>query len=123
LNNIRVFDYDNKQHDVSVLNISETGVKVKFDTAPHLSSNKVFVYGQEVDDFHALNKDYLFTINFAATQELDRIVQAQASTISAYGTTIESQASTISAHSSMIDQQQSTIASYGSILSTLMARL
>jgi hypothetical protein len=25
-----------------------------------------------VEDFHTLNKDYLFTINFAATQELDR---------------------------------------------------
>jgi len=33
---------------------------------------KIFVYGFEVNDFHRLNKDYLFTINFAATQELDR---------------------------------------------------
>ena len=37
-------------------------------------NGKVFVYGKEVNDFHRLNKDYLFTINFAATQELDRII-------------------------------------------------
>jgi microcystin-dependent protein len=38
---------------------------------------EVFVYGYQVEDFHILNKDYLFTINFAATQELDRTVQTQ----------------------------------------------
>jgi hypothetical protein len=35
----------------------------------------VFIYGKEIKDFHSLNKDYLFTINFAATQELDRQIQ------------------------------------------------
>jgi hypothetical protein len=28
-----------------------------------------------VEDFHTLNKDYLFTVNFSATQELDRMLQ------------------------------------------------
>ena len=40
-----------------------------------LLNSQVFVYGYEIDDFHTLNKDYLWTINFAATQELDRKVQ------------------------------------------------
>jgi regulator of replication initiation timing len=40
-----------------------------------LLEGQVFVYGYEVDDLHSLNKDFLFTINFAATQELDRQVQ------------------------------------------------
>jgi hypothetical protein len=39
--------------------------------------SEVFVVGYEVDDFHTLNKDFLFTVNFAATQELDRVVQSQ----------------------------------------------
>ena len=39
------------------------------------------MYGQEVSDFNTLNKDYLYTINFAATQDLDKIVQSQQSTI------------------------------------------
>ena len=39
--------------------------------------NNVFLYGKEVDDFHTLNKQKLFTLNFSATQEIDRIQQAE----------------------------------------------
>ena len=41
-----------------------------FDT----SYNNVFCYGKEVDDFHTVDKQKLFTLNFSATQELDRKV-------------------------------------------------
>jgi hypothetical protein len=34
--------------------------------------NKIFVYGKQITDFHSLNKDHIFTINVAATQELDK---------------------------------------------------
>ena len=34
----------------------------------------VFCYGKEVDDFHTLDKQKLFALNFSATQELDRKV-------------------------------------------------
>ena len=37
--------------------------------------DEVFLYGKEVDDFHALDKNKLFALNFSATQELDRKVQ------------------------------------------------
>ena len=43
-----------------------------FDT----SYNNVFCYGKEVDDFHTLDKQKLFALNFSATQELDRKVIA-----------------------------------------------
>ena len=43
-----------------------------FDT----SYNNVFCYGKEVDDFHTLDKNKLFALNFSATQELDRKVIA-----------------------------------------------
>ena len=39
--------------------------------------SEVFLYGKEVDDFHTLDKQKLFTLNFSATQEIDRIQQAQ----------------------------------------------
>ena len=39
--------------------------------------NNVFLYGKEVDDFHILDKNKLFTINFSATQEIDRIQQQE----------------------------------------------
>jgi hypothetical protein len=38
------------------------------------SYNNVFCYGKEVDDFHVLDKQKLFALNFSATQELDRKV-------------------------------------------------
>ena len=34
--------------------------------------SNVFCYGKEVNDFHTLHKQKLFTLNFAATQELIR---------------------------------------------------
>jgi hypothetical protein len=41
------------------------------------SWNYVYLYGKEVDDFHRINKDKLFALNFSATQEIDRIQQQQ----------------------------------------------
>lgn len=41
----------------------------------HVVDGKIFVHGYEVDDFHTLDKTYLFTLNFAATQEVDRLLQ------------------------------------------------
>jgi hypothetical protein len=35
------------------------------------------IYGTFVDDFHTLNKDYIFTLNVCATQELHRRMEAQ----------------------------------------------
>ena len=40
------------------------------------SYNNVFCYGKEVDDFHTLDKQKLFALNFSATQELDKKVIA-----------------------------------------------
>ena len=37
----------------------------------------MFVIGSKVDDFHTLNKDYIFTLNVCATQELYKLIQQQ----------------------------------------------
>jgi len=39
--------------------------------------NKIFVYGIEIDDFHTLSKEYIFTLNVCATQELHRKIKSQ----------------------------------------------
>ena len=39
--------------------------------------NSIFVYGQQVDDFHTLNKDAIWTVTTAALQEVDRQLQAE----------------------------------------------
>jgi hypothetical protein len=42
-----------------------------------IHGTSIFVYGQKVDDFHALNKDAIFTVATAALQEVDRQLQAE----------------------------------------------
>jgi hypothetical protein len=46
-----------------------------------LSCSQAFIYGIEVDDFHTLDKNAIFTVNVAATQELDRELQEAKQTI------------------------------------------
>ena len=36
-----------------------------------------FVYGSKVNDFHSLDKSYIYTLNVCATQELYKIIQQQ----------------------------------------------
>jgi hypothetical protein len=42
-----------------------------------IEADEAFVFGYSVDDFHTLNKDYIFTLNVCATQELHRRIEAQ----------------------------------------------
>ena len=50
---------------------------------------EVFVYGYEVKDFHKLTKDYIFTLNVSATQELHRHIETQNMIIKSYGDRIK----------------------------------
>ena len=62
------------------------------------SWNNVFLYGKEVDDFHALDKQKLFALNFSATQEIDRIQQAEKTKLEAAESkivTLENEVSTL----------------------------
>ena len=77
-----------KPFDLSTNNIDSNGEKTvtiignSDDTFTfHNKYNNVFCYGNEVDDFHTLDKNKLFTLNFSATQEIDRIQQAHVTEI------------------------------------------
>ena len=48
----------------------------------------VFCYGSEVDDFHTLDKNKLFTLNFSATQEIDKIQQTHITEIASLKTEV-----------------------------------
>jgi hypothetical protein len=64
-----------KEFIATVNEISGSNVKLKLDTEKlYVTGGDVFIYGKKVNDFNMLKKDYLYTINFAATQELDRII-------------------------------------------------
>jgi hypothetical protein len=55
-----------------------------------IEANKIFVYGQEVNDFHTLNKDAIWTVATAALQEVDRQLQAEKQKTSQLETTLAS---------------------------------
>ncbi len=72
---IKCYDKDNKELLVEVIEVIDT-LTFKIKDIEY-SDTKIFVYGTEVDDFHTLNKDYIFTLNVCATQELHRKIEAQ----------------------------------------------
>ncbi len=72
---IKCYDKDNKELLVEVIEIIDAlTFRIK---EIEYSDTKIFVYGTFVDDFHTLNKDYIFTLNVCATQELHRMIEAQ----------------------------------------------
>ena len=55
-----------------------------------VSGDQIFVYGQEVNDFHNLNKDAIWTVATAALQEVDRQLQAEKQKVITLETTLAS---------------------------------
>ncbi|MCP4551438.1 MAG: hypothetical protein GY834_05235, partial [Bacteroidetes bacterium] len=51
-----------------------------------LDTDKVFVYGREVDDFHTVDYEAISMLNVSATQEQQRIIEAQQTEIEALKT-------------------------------------
>ena len=98
---IRCYDKDNQLIDVEVIEIiDELTFKIKHDpnrnnnidlrpqsgvvpdeptttNSSMYNHNKIFVSGTEVNDFHTISKEYIFTLNVCATQELHRRIEAQ----------------------------------------------
>jgi hypothetical protein len=73
-NTLVVYEEGTKRKDLTILEVvDEHTIRVDTDIA----GEDVFVYGQVVQDFHHLNKDYLWTIATSALQEVDRQLQAE----------------------------------------------
>ena len=74
---IKCYCKDNNEIDVKVTEIiDELTFKIR-NLKKGYTDNKIFVYGTQVDDFHTLDKTYIFTLNVCATQELHRRIEAQ----------------------------------------------
>ena len=54
-----------------------------------IDANECFVYGYLVEDVHALDKNYIYTLNVCATQELHRRIEAQDKRIKELETKLE----------------------------------
>ena len=70
--------------------IDELTFRVRvLETETEYTDNKIFVSGTEVDDFHTLDKSYIFTLNVCATQELHRRIVSQEERIQELETKVE----------------------------------
>ena len=93
--NIKCYDKDNNEILVKVEEvIDEITFKIKSidDMKPlEYTNDKIFIHGTEVEDFHTLSKEYIFTLNVCATQELHRRIEAQKVIIQSQDERIKSQ--------------------------------
>ena len=65
---IDIIDLSENRQTYTITDISEGFITIDKD----LQGDKCFVYGTQIDDFHALNKNYIFTLNVCATQLLSQ---------------------------------------------------
>jgi hypothetical protein len=74
---IKCYDSNNNSVKVKVTEIiNDFSFKIK-DLTKKYKNNKIFIYGTYVDDFHILSKEYIYTLNVGATQELYRQIKEQ----------------------------------------------
>jgi hypothetical protein len=70
---IKIYIEDGKEDLFKITNIDSNTIEIDKE----INAEKVFIYGKEVNDFHSLKKDYIFTLNVCATQELYKLIQQQ----------------------------------------------
>jgi hypothetical protein len=67
---------EDKREELTITEVlDDHTVRVESDMSEW--GSELFVWGQKVQDFHHLNKDYIFTVATAALQEVDRQLQAE----------------------------------------------
>ena len=90
---IKFYDHTNKEIIKEIEHfIDEKSFKLKTEfEITDLSDNKIFVYGQKVDDFLSLSKDAIICITTAAIQQIDRIVLEVKETIETQQTLIQTE--------------------------------
>jgi hypothetical protein len=75
---LKVYDTENKEHLVNIAEVIDGhSVRVNEDLTEWTEDDKIFVYGQQVQDFVMLQKEAIFTIATSALQEVDRQLQAE----------------------------------------------
>ena len=85
---IKLINGDKQEFVAKIKNVVDNKTLVFIENIPE---GQYFVYGEEINDFHTLDKNTLFTVLFGAVQELDKEVQALriANGTAAYVSTVE----------------------------------
>ena len=70
---LKLYNKTNKEYIVNIINVNGNEI----DISPSINEDEVFVYGQEVDDFHELDKNVIWTLASAALQQVDINLQKE----------------------------------------------
>jgi len=71
--NIKIYDINDKEINCKIIDINDNNITI--DT--YITGSNCFVYGIEINDFHNIDKDYIYTLNVSATKELYKKIQKQ----------------------------------------------
>jgi hypothetical protein len=71
---LKVYDVDDTEHLVNIAEVLDEH-SVRVDEWTGNEGDKIFVYGQQVDDFVFLKKDAIWTVTTSALREVDRQLQ------------------------------------------------
>ena len=84
---INILTNEGKELKCNVLSFSESNVITIENTGDFSNVTNAFIKGEQVSDFHHLNKDAIWAVSTAALQEVDRQLQAEKTKV----TTLETQ--------------------------------
>jgi hypothetical protein len=99
--NVKIYAYDNTDYICSVLQVNNPkNIRIKLEKEYKFADDeenkyKIFIYGQEIYDFHCLEKNAIWTVATAALQEVDRQQQADKVRIAELEATVANQQSLI----------------------------
>jgi hypothetical protein len=65
---LKLVDAEQKDHLVHIAKIVDTR---RLEIEEHVEEGPIFVYGEEVNDFHVLSKDYINVVAVSALQQMD----------------------------------------------------
>ena len=83
---LRIINKSNNVNDYIISDIRSSNCFVINNT---IQDSNCIVYGTKINDFHALDKTYIYTLNVCATQELYKIIMQQQKQISELQSTVE----------------------------------
>ena len=99
--NVKIYGYDNTEYICSVIQVNNPkNIQVKLEKEYKFANDeenkyKIFIYGQQIYDFHCLEKNAIWTVATAALQEVDRQQQADKVRIAELEATVANQQSLI----------------------------
>jgi hypothetical protein len=108
---LRLISDSSGMQQVDVLGIPNPAqVLIHFAHASNLGTGRVFVYGEQVDDFRTVDYEGLTTLHISATQELTKLVKAQQARINDLQMLLEGQQGRVDQLEERLDQLERKIA-------------